>query len=62
MGTVSGEGEFNPGETCSISVLAKSGYTFTGWYDVYDVYIYGNPDYSFSVTKSMRLVAKFRVF
>jgi len=60
QGTVSGGGEFNYGESCTLKAISNTGYRFVGWYDENDVLIEGAPaNYTFTVTGAKTLNAKF---
>ena len=58
MGTVTGGGTFNYGQTCGVSASAKPNYTFTNWTENGTV-VSTNNFYTFSVTHSCTLVANF---
>ena len=57
-GTVSGGGEFNYGQTCTVTATPAEGYMFTGWTQNGEV-ISSSSSYSFIVNSNMNLVAHF---
>ena len=57
-GTVSGGGEFNFGQTCTVTATPVDGYMFAGWTQDGEV-VSGNATYTFIVTSDMNLVANF---
>ena len=57
-GNVSGGGEFNFGQTCTVTATANEGYFFTGWTQNGQV-VSGAANYTFIVTSNMDLVAHF---
>ena len=57
-GTVSGGGEFNFGETCTVTATPADGYTFVSWTKNGDV-VSTEASYSFVVSSNMDLVANF---
>ena len=59
-GTVSGGGEFNAGETCTVTATANPGYFFTGWSNNGEL-VSGDAEYTFNVASNMNLVANFSV-
>ena len=58
-GEVAGGGIYDYGETVTIKVTTKEGYTFIGWY-MGDNFISDKADYSFEVTQNMTLTARWR--
>ncbi len=59
MGTVSNGGEYNNGETATITATANCGYRFIRWFDNnYNIVSTDNP-YSFEVTRNISLHAEF---
>ena len=58
-GTVSGGGSFVVGKTATVTAQADEGYTFAGWYDASGSKVSSAAEYSFSVTASVTLKAKF---
>ena len=59
-GYVSGGGTFEQGETCTVSALANSGYTFNNWTENGAV-VSSNASYTFTVTANRNLVANFTI-
>ena len=57
-GTISGGGTYTEGETCTVSAMASSGYTFNNWTENGTV-ISSNASYSFTVNANRNLVANF---
>ncbi len=57
-GTVSGGGSFIPGNTCTVTATANTGYSFDGWYEN-GTKVSSTASYSFAVSASRTLVAKF---
>lgn len=57
-GTVSGDGEYNEGATCTLSATANSGFTFANWSKDGDT-VSTNSTYSFTVTERASYVATF---
>ena len=57
-GTVSGGGEFNAGETCTVTATANPGYFFTGW-TMNGEMVSNEAEYTFIVTDDMTLIAHF---
>ena len=57
-GTVSGGGEYQFGETCTVSVTPNQGYTFTGWTENGNV-VSSELTFSFSAVSDRNLVANF---
>lgn len=58
MGSVSGAGEFNQGETATLTATPKDGYVFVNW-TKNDVEVSTAVEYSFEVTENVSLVANF---
>ena len=59
-GTVSGDGTFPHGESCTVIATAAEGYTFTNWTENGDV-VSDNANYTFTITNDRTLVANFSV-
>ncbi|MBR3710570.1 MAG: hypothetical protein IKM99_06360 [Bacteroidales bacterium] len=59
QGTVSGGGEFNYGESCTVTATAAEGYMFTNWTHNGEVVSGAGATYTFTVTSDMNLVAHF---
>ena len=57
-GTVSGGGEFQFGQTCTLTAITNSGYIFNNWTENGEVVSTENP-YTFTVTGNRELVANF---
>ena len=57
-GTVSGDGEFNHGESCTVTATANTGYTFSNWTENGSV-VSTNASYTFTVEGNRNLVANF---
>ena len=57
-GYVSGGGTFEQGETCTVSAIASSGYTFNIWTENGTV-VSNNASYTFTVNANRNLVANF---
>ena len=57
-GTTSGAGHFDLNQTCTVSATASSGYEFVDWTENGEV-VSTNPTYTFTVTRSRKLVANF---
>ena len=57
-GTVSGGGEYLFGEACTVSVIANTGYTFTGWTENGEV-VSTELSFSFTAVADRDLVANF---
>ena len=57
-GTVTGGGEYNSGQSCTVSATANTGYTFTNWTEN-GTQVSTNPSYTFNVTGDRTLVANF---
>ena len=58
QGTVTGGGEFNGGESCTVTATANPGYFFAGWTNN-GAFVSGEAQYTFNVTSDMNLVANF---
>ncbi|MDR1098005.1 MAG: hypothetical protein LBL57_07735 [Tannerella sp.] len=58
IGSVSGEGWYRPGETCTISCTLQANSHFDGWYDEQFNLISGLRTYSFPAEKAMTLIAR----
>ena len=59
-GTVEGGGTYTEGQSCTVSATANEGYTFVNWKEGNDV-VSTTPDYTFTVTESVELVAHFEL-
>ena len=57
-GTVSGGGQYNYGETCSLNAIPADGYMFTCWTQEGTI-LSTSAEYIFNVTSDMNLVANF---
>ena len=57
-GTVTGGGNYQQGQSCTVSATANNGYTFTNWTEGGNV-VSTNANYSFTVTGNRTLVANF---
>jgi hypothetical protein len=57
-GTVGGGGTYQQGQSCTVTALANSGYTFTNWTEN-GTQVSTNVNYSFTVTSNRSLVANF---
>jgi hypothetical protein len=57
-GTVSGEGNYSQGQTCTVTAIANEGYQFLNWREN-GVAVHNNASYSFTVTGNRILVAQF---
>ncbi len=57
-GTVSGGGEFNYGQSCTVIATADPGYYFSGW-TLEGELVSSEVEYTFNVTSDMNLVANF---
>ncbi|OYV03711.1 MAG: hypothetical protein CFE26_20725, partial [Verrucomicrobiales bacterium VVV1] len=57
-GTVSGGGDFLPGDSVTVSAVVNSGFAFTGWSEN-GVVVASTPDYTFTVAGARVLVATF---
>ena len=58
-GTVSGGGSFLVGETATVRASAQEGYVFAGWYNAAGERVSSSAEYSFKVTASAVLTARF---
>ena len=59
-GTVSGEGTFVVGSTCTLTAIPNPGYSFMYWYDTYNMRIVSyDAEYSFTVNGNRELRAYF---
>ena len=58
-GTVSGEGIYEQGHTCTLSVVPNEGFEFLNWKENGEV-VSSDGTYSFTVTGNRNLVARFR--
>ena len=59
QGTVTGGGEFNYGESCTVTATPAEGYMFTNWTQNGEVVAGAGATYTFNVTSDMNLVAHF---
>ena len=59
-GSVSGGGTYEQGQTCTVSAMANTGYTFNRWTENGDQ-VSNNASYSFTVNANRILVAQFQV-
>lgn len=57
-GIVSGGGNFNYGQNCTVSAVANNGYIFANWTENGNV-VSNNPNYTFAVNSNRILVANF---
>ena len=57
-GTVTGGGTYTDGKTATLTATANSGYMFSGWYKD-GIKVSSNKSYTFTVTESVTLTAKF---
>lgn len=57
-GTVSGGGQFNYGESCTVTATPADGYMFTNW-TLNNQVVSATAEYTFSVTSNTNLVANF---
>ncbi|MCR5659885.1 MAG: DUF1566 domain-containing protein [Bacteroidales bacterium] len=60
-GTVSGGGTYRQGQSCTVTAIASTGYTFTNWTEGGTVVSY-NASYSFAVNGNRTLVANFHAY
>ncbi len=58
-GTISGQGEYLEGETCTLIASAYNGYTFVNWTEN-GAQVSNNANYTFTVTENRNLVANFQ--
>lgn len=58
-GSVSGGGSFVVGKTTTVTAQADEGYTFAGWYDAAGSKVSSEASYTFTVTASVTLQARF---
>ena len=58
-GSASGGGSFLVGKTVTVKAAADEGYTFTGWYNAAGSKVSSSAEYSFTVTASVALTARF---
>ena len=59
-GTVSGGGEYNHGQSCTLRATANAGFSFTNWTENGEV-VSNNASYAFPVTGNRTLVANFEI-
>ena len=57
-GTVTGGGDYNSGQSCTLTATANTGYTFTNWTEN-GTEVSTNSSYTFNVTGNRTLVANF---
>ena len=57
-GSVSGGGNYQQGQTCTVSATANSGYTFVNWTEN-GTQVSTNSNYTFTITSNRNLVAHF---
>ena len=57
-GNVTGGGTYNQGQSCTVSAMANSGYTFVNWTEN-GTQVSTNANYTFTVTSNRNLVAHF---
>lgn len=58
-GSVDGDGSYDYRESVTVTASPKSGYTFEGWYDEDDERVSTNRSYTFRITRSRTLTARF---
>ena len=58
-GTVTGGGTYNNGASCTVTATANEGYTFVRWSNNLGQTLSTNPEYTFTVTGSVSLIAMF---
>ena len=58
-GTVTGGGQYNQNETCTLTATANAGYNFMCWTDETGAVVSTNSEYSFTVTEDQTLTACF---
>ena len=58
-GSVSGGGSFLVGKNATVKAVADEGYAFTGWYNAAGSKVSSSAEYSFTVTASVALTARF---
>ena len=59
-GTASGAGEYNHGESCTVTATANTGYTFANWTEDGSV-VSTDANYTFTVTDNRDLMANFTI-
>ncbi len=59
-GTTNGSGEYNHGETCTLTAIAEEGYHFVNWTENDEV-VSTEAEYSFTATGNRTLVANFEI-
>ena len=59
-GSISGDGSYDQGETCTLTAIANNGYSFVNWTENGNE-ISTNPVYAFTVTEDRTLVANFSI-
>ena len=59
-GTVTGDGTYQHGQTCTVTATPATGYTFLRWTEN-GIQVSTNPSYTFTVTSNHNLVAQFQV-
>lgn len=60
-GTVTGAGNYQPGQTCTLTATPNEYYEFISWTDENGQVVSTNPTYSFTVTGNRPLVANFEI-
>ena len=58
-GTITGQGEYLEGETCTLYAMANNGYTFVNWTEN-GTQVSTDSNYTFTVTENRNLVANFQ--
>jgi hypothetical protein len=58
-GSTSGTGEYNQGQTATLSATANEGYAFVNWADTLGVVLSTDSVYSFTVVRSIKMIANF---
>ena len=59
-GTVTGDGPYEEGQSCTVTATANAGFTFNNWTENGNV-VSTNPTYSFTVTENRNLIANFTI-
>lgn len=59
-GSITGNGSYNYGATCTLTATANTGYTFVNWTKD-GTQVSTNPNYSFTVTESASFIAHFTI-
>jgi len=60
VGSISGTGNYNYGETCNLTATTETGYDFVNWTEN-GTQVSTNANYSFTVTENRNLVANFEI-